>query len=152
MLDKSWSAAKYRQCSEEYSGLYWLLNLLPGYMLSSTKLPKLKLSSSVPICHAQCDIAAEHVLRKIHHCTFWRKNFSTTTFLGFYPKMSYFISKKFWWPFLVIDLFLRFYLPENMKIFHFICQKSLWLFLVVRLFLRLCSFNIIHTLILFPIL
>ena len=36
---------------------------------------------------------AEHVLRKIHHCTFVRK-ISQRPFLGFYPKILQFISKK----------------------------------------------------------
>src|SRR6218665_1087121 len=38
-------------------------------------------------------LSPEHVLRKIYHCTFWPKNFSTT-FLGFYSKILHFISRK----------------------------------------------------------
>src|SRR6218665_2933581 len=61
---------------------------------------------------------SEHVLRKNHHCTSWPKNFSAT-FLGFYPKILHFISRKILMTFFSYPLFLGFY----QKLFHFISLK-----------------------------
>src|SRR6218665_2938855 len=58
---------------------------------------------------------AEHVLRKIHHCTFGQK-ISGRPFLGFYPQnFTFYLSKILmtFVSFLVIALFTIFYLSHS---------------------------------------
>ena len=108
----------------------------------------------------------------LHICP---KNF-WTTFLGYYPKILYFISQKFWWPFsLVISFFTLFYpsqCPSFLflnstfsrqkflddlliafypKILHFISNKFLWLFWVIDLFNVFYPFVFYRWWLLFPI-
>src|SRR6218665_1360107 len=62
---------------------------------------------------------AEHVLRKIHHCTFGRK-ISRRPFLGYYPQnFTFYLSKILTTSFLVTALFYDF-LPFTLPSFLFL--------------------------------
>ena len=82
-----------------------LANPIPIHPLPLTSFP---VSTPNTIHHSRLTVCLtpEHVLRKIHHCTFCRK-ISGRPFLGFY--LQNFISQKFWWLFLVIAFFTIFY-------------------------------------------
>src|SRR6218665_1873116 len=75
---------------------------------------------------------AEHVLRKIHHCTFPRK-ISRRPFLGFYPKNFYIFSLKnsddLFFFFFFFFLFMPFFSPFSPFFFY----SSLF-FIIIALF------------------
>ena len=93
-----------------------------------------------------CTLTAEHVLRKIHHCTFGRK-ISERPFFSHHLFFYDFLALRMWQttpPFLLLnpkfsphkflhDLFLRILLK-----LHFFPRKFWWPFLVITTFYDFC--------------